>query len=468
MWIAAAKKPASEVSRHPGGDSDSSSPPPAKRAMVLYGHRTEMSAVYISQSGHGGGEDALGRGGGAADADTDTAAAIAAAIAGVTSPDAWLGGVSSGLSAVSSAAIASPTITSSGAPYAEGEEAGPSTAAAASTVLSSASPSTPAAPATPSSSSPPPSTTPTASASSSSSSSPSQSEGASGAPTTSSRRKKKSKKKSRRLRRVSPVMHAVEGSLLVRGASGVSTLGVDIFEASSGFYMMETLLRLGEAQEEESYNDHMFLSHPFYRLPVLDEGVRTAPLMFQGSCGSSGRLGRVHQCLLTLHYLLLEKSWSEEEAMRAIASAAYLGEFLLGKHTNPLSSLSPFRASYLLGRRYIIFDALFSTIQVLGAPEETLQSWKALIKEIPFALSFRHRRDYGEQFGENLQLCYRLYEALTLLKDGVRPSPKETVYLKRAILYNMPSTDFGTPKYDPWRDADSEWNKENENRMRMQ
>ncbi|CDJ29263.1 LOW QUALITY PROTEIN: uncharacterized protein EMH_0003460 [Eimeria mitis] len=52
----------------------------------------------------------------------------------------------------------------------------------------------------------------------------------------------------------------------------------------------------------------------------------------------------------------------------------------------------PIRIAYLLGRRYVLLDAVYSAIQVLGARQESMDSWKRLVERIPVDVTLEHSR----------------------------------------------------------------------------
>ncbi|KAL8438858.1 hypothetical protein Efla_000776 [Eimeria flavescens] len=194
--------------------------------------------------------------------------------------------------------------------------------------------------------------------------------------------------------------------------------------------------------------------HVYYRLPVVKpDAVRTCFDSDAAYKWAGGMIG--NRFLRVMHDLLRKPELNNIDVEDLVRASEQLVQYLLTRQTRNLPEMSPRRRAELLGTRYLCFDVLISLTQVLG-PAMRPQEWlPRLARAIPSNLpsSALHVRKPNERFSE---LCKKLSEALALLKQGQRPSPEMTIYLKRNLfsLSGGPFC-FKDKKWDPWRDDDA-------------
>ncbi|CDJ29259.1 uncharacterized protein EMH_0003420 [Eimeria mitis] len=206
----------------------------------------------------------------------------------------------------------------------------------------------------------------------------------------------------------------------------------------------------GESSPEESAG--AVDSHPFYRLPSLLPGVWTPPF-FLGTIDEEflkpPRL--VHTCLSSLRELFLKQELDQKDAEAVRSAAVRLARYMHRRQNEPMKGMCPVRVAYYLGRRYLMLDAIFSAILVLGPSPEALENWREFANGIPTDPHFIYKKGCGKKFKRNMRFVKRLNEAVKQLKSGVRPSAKETVELKRFLLCELRNNEFKRGTYDPWR-----------------
>ncbi|CDJ53590.1 hypothetical protein, conserved [Eimeria brunetti] len=196
--------------------------------------------------------------------------------------------------------------------------------------------------------------------------------------------------------------------------------------------------------------------HPFYRLPVLAPGVRTAPFVLMASRYHHNFMPPrvIYDCLRSLRELFLKQSLNQSEADAVRCAAIRLAEFLLRWYSDPVKDGCAATIAYQLGRRYMILDAILSAIHVLGPSPQSLWAFGELVERIPLDAEVLETRGRGFKFRSNILVIKRLKLALQKLKNGVRPSATETVELKRNLLNNVAHRYFRARQYDCWRRDD--------------
>ncbi|CDJ53719.1 hypothetical protein EBH_0008380 [Eimeria brunetti] len=219
-----------------------------------------------------------------------------------------------------------------------------------------------------------------------------------------------------------------------------------------------------EEEEEESSPEEAVVEapsfdplsiHPYYRLPGLLPGVQTAPFTLRGLKRPMYKAPRlVYDNLNLLRELFFASNLNHGEAGAVRAAALQLASHLLTWHTGVVTETAPKKVAYILGRRFLMLEAVFCAIQVLGATPEAVELWDELARVVPIYVTFPHKKGYGNGFRKNLQIVGKIIAALEKLKAGIRPSPSETVDVKRDIFFKLTNTDFKGGQYDKWREDD--------------
>ncbi|KAL8436947.1 hypothetical protein ACSSS7_001311 [Eimeria intestinalis] len=191
-------------------------------------------------------------------------------------------------------------------------------------------------------------------------------------------------------------------------------------------------------------------THLYYRLPSVLPGPITRSFSLKEAFGYRSRQSP-RLFLPTIHRLLTQPTINSLEADLLIASCERLASHVYGYQTTPLSYQRPCAAASSLARRYIYVEILFCAIQVLGPAMRAESWWPYLMNLIAseYVASAACRNSAGSH------LAQRLSAALALLKNGIRPSLKETVALKRELFKGRSlRLGFEDKLWDDWRKDD--------------
>ncbi|KAL8448970.1 hypothetical protein Emed_003322 [Eimeria media] len=199
-------------------------------------------------------------------------------------------------------------------------------------------------------------------------------------------------------------------------------------------------------------------THLYYRLPILWPG--TAPRTFNLARAFDPMSGvTAYPHLRTIRYLLTQATLHPSNAEPLFTACEEIVSHLFRFHRNPLNNKRPAAAAYLLSRRYLCFDAIFTVVQLLGPAALAEQWWPKLVESIPtdYTRPIDRRGNAPAATVLSDELALRLSAALAQLKKGIRPSEEETVQLKRALFFNkVLRLKLKDPKWDPWRKDDND------------
>ncbi|CDJ29260.1 uncharacterized protein EMH_0003430 [Eimeria mitis] len=215
--------------------------------------------------------------------------------------------------------------------------------------------------------------------------------------------------------------------------------------------------------------------HRYYRLPSLMRGVRISPFALDSDPEYFIRRSQLmFTCLSTLRELFLKEKLDQKDAenVRCTAvrlalfmlrrldqkdaenvrcTAVRLALFMLRRHADPLDELSPIKLVSYMGRRYMMLDAIFSAVLVLGPSPEALENWRKFAKQIPTEVNLLSKIGYAAMSDAHMHMLYRLKIALNQLKNGVRPSARDTVELKRFLICDCSHSEFSKRSYLSWK-----------------
>lgn len=197
-------------------------------------------------------------------------------------------------------------------------------------------------------------------------------------------------------------------------------------------------------------------THLFYRLPVLLPGVTSRKFSFGRAVTVFRHAKKSYPNLASARGLLAKSELTQEEASHLIANAEALVGHLVRAHRQPVSNIRPNRAFEQLAYRYLMMEAVFCAIQVLGPQMDAVNWWPHFTSMIPSEFNYNPATITRDHTYYNAVLGKRLSRALASLKGGIRPTLEETVHLKRALLCSDSSySKFKHSKWEPWRQADA-------------
>ncbi|CDJ51675.1 hypothetical protein, conserved [Eimeria brunetti] len=216
-----------------------------------------------------------------------------------------------------------------------------------------------------------------------------------------------------------------------------------------------------EEERERAREDEEFKSHPFVRLPVLEEGLVVREFDVTVLSGERRKYWPVVCILKTIRRLFLQPTLGQSDVntlMTALEDLVYSSLANVKKNKlHPTSSL--FLPS--LGKYFIAFDYLVSARQILGPYLRAEEWWESFIscfdldfpmyKYIPVNKHSRHTTAVRKI------LANRLLEVMQIYRRGRRPPLRTVIELKRLLLCS-PYTHkrFLEGKWDEWREDEEE------------
>ncbi|CDJ37552.1 hypothetical protein, conserved [Eimeria tenella] len=252
------------------------------------------------------------------------------------------------------------------------------------------------------------------------------------------------------------------------GASGISILGSLLRSYdSSADKVPETskeknseialLLSKGSVLRRMLPCDPAITNHPFYKLPEVAPGIKVRRFSPSEAFSRSNLLPQVSTPLESIRSWFRMDVLDETGANRLVVEAERVVCNLYFIQQKPVPSTTASRAVLVLGQRYLMLDALVSTIQVLGPTMNASRWWPKLVGAIPTEILHRNFPSPFERTRYYETLALRLIKAIELLKKGVRLEAWDTVELKRELFCKKTSPRwFKTFRWDSWRTDDKE------------
>lgn len=176
-------------------------------------------------------------------------------------------------------------------------------------------------------------------------------------------------------------------------------------------------------------------THLFYRLPALQPGVSVPRFYAPGTFVRPLRHPKAMPYLQNVRELLALPELNATHVGLMVWHTEHLINYVLHAHQAPVGKVAPHRAIRDLGVRYLILEAIFCVIQILGPQMGAASWWPRLISSIPtdyqgYPLGPRT----SEATRDHMEMARRLSAALQSLKNGIRPSLATTVSLKQQLL----------------------------------
>ncbi|KAL8435297.1 hypothetical protein Efla_002552 [Eimeria flavescens] len=189
--------------------------------------------------------------------------------------------------------------------------------------------------------------------------------------------------------------------------------------------------------------------HVFYRLPVVEEGeVRVS--FNQGLAFGFARICRsLAEPLGIARRLLAQERLTVADSELLIRACMNIASNLWHEHCRGVTSKDEERAAELLGQRYLAFEALLCTGELLGPAMNVSRWWYSLADRVPAGYLVESTPKKMRGFAM-YNLAKRLGKAVEKLKRGERPSLEETVGLKRS-LFSLSPYAFRKSEWNDWQ-----------------
>lgn len=200
-----------------------------------------------------------------------------------------------------------------------------------------------------------------------------------------------------------------------------------------------------------SYSE-AFIAHPFYRLPKLSPEIKVRQFSAEKAFSRGNLISQASAVLGWIRSLLVKEELSERDVNELIAATERAVCHLFYFHQSPIIKLGAAQAAMVLARRYLMLDAVVSVMQVVGPAMVAHQWWPELAAALPTTLHFGYTHSPYRRTKALEELATRLSTAVELLKKCIRPSPQETVELKRELFCRKSSPQcFMGLQWEAWR-----------------
>ncbi|KAL8428980.1 hypothetical protein Efla_007867 [Eimeria flavescens] len=195
-----------------------------------------------------------------------------------------------------------------------------------------------------------------------------------------------------------------------------------------------------------------FLKHPFVRYPRLRPGVKCRE--FCESMLSFPRIqARQHApALHRMRALLVEEELDQQQAEELLLLSEQLARYCFMHMRNPVGAVQPAHAAEALGRRFLIYHALYCASQTLNQHWQGTPWWREL--GAGFSSDYeRQRKRYSSTYNVfTAKLALDLLEAIIQLKNGETLDDDVVIDLKRRLFCNKKSPlHLRGPQWNAWR-----------------
>ncbi|CDJ66135.1 hypothetical protein, conserved [Eimeria necatrix] len=173
--------------------------------------------------------------------------------------------------------------------------------------------------------------------------------------------------------------------------------------------------------------------HPFVRLPLLEPGAAD-DLPDLRALNLRGRCPLLAHSLKIVRSFLMKPILNKVEVVELLKCEATMLRQAARLITLSVEHLSPSAAVEILGRRFLVFQALHSVAKLLGSHVANNAWYKSVFALLP--------SNYGKRLGQNIArwsqryviLSKDLISAMELYRMGDEPSAEEIIDLKRRLL----------------------------------
>ncbi|CDJ46864.1 hypothetical protein EBH_0013820 [Eimeria brunetti] len=194
-------------------------------------------------------------------------------------------------------------------------------------------------------------------------------------------------------------------------------------------------------------------SHPYVRLPVVEKGV--APRYIRTSILFTRPTGRIspHMHLREVRRLLKKETIDQHDAevlMNAVERLVSASWFNTQTQTR---TLFPVDIVSVLGKYFMIFDAIVSAMQLFGEYMQAHLWWDKFTAHFDTSVRLYSTASYQKVAKFHVYLAKRLSSALDIYKQGRRP-PRLEVYELKRLLFCSPLGHhrLKEQQWEPWRE----------------
>lgn len=196
------------------------------------------------------------------------------------------------------------------------------------------------------------------------------------------------------------------------------------------------------------------LQHPFVRLPkvLVTRSLPFIKIDFERAIYSSRGPWSALTALQRAQEFLSQEVLDETQLVDLAQVAGDLVSNAIHYQRQNVAKHQTYRAVVRLGTRFLLLDAVVSTLIVLDQTPDPFH-WREFTESIGHAAPQPIiTANYPPRAGFTLYLAQELSRGMRILKRGTRPLPYDLVKIKRMLFcsYLSPAR-FRDPEFDPWR-----------------
>ncbi|CDJ32513.1 uncharacterized protein EMH_0044790 [Eimeria mitis] len=220
---------------------------------------------------------------------------------------------------------------------------------------------------------------------------------------------------------------------------------------SEGGHSSASLVGPSPGSAEGSSEDAEVLSHPYVRLPVLEEGVVPRLLNTSILFYPKPDFMPPYFCLNDLRQLFARKTLNQRDADALVSALEELINMIWFQAQCEHKDIRPATIAGTYSVLFLAFDSLACAIQLFGDRMQLPLWWDRFVGVIDTRLKLDSPIMSG-QGGMCRRLTKRLAAALSVYKTGQRPPLTEVVALKKLVFCSRDRPGmFRRLEWDPWR-----------------
>ncbi|KAL8424246.1 hypothetical protein Efla_007295 [Eimeria flavescens] len=199
-------------------------------------------------------------------------------------------------------------------------------------------------------------------------------------------------------------------------------------------------------------NEEEIAKHPYVHIPALRQGVQPRRFSLNNMMSPDQCPRRHVNVLRKVRQLLLRPTLNQADADLLVNLSEKLASHAVHMMASDISFLRPYAAAEQMGRRFMLFNALYSASLALGASWSLEPWWELLASKMTTDyLYYAEFRANVNKF--NVALTDDLMEALRLYKLGMSPTNADIISLKFRLFCKPQSPYFlRDASWRPWRE----------------
>ncbi|KAL8437700.1 hypothetical protein ACSSS7_000725 [Eimeria intestinalis] len=194
-------------------------------------------------------------------------------------------------------------------------------------------------------------------------------------------------------------------------------------------------------------------THPYVRIPSILPGVVPRPLNVDRIFDKRGPQSHVFLLREVREVLVTRPVLRLVDAHYLLDLAEQLANHMYNKMSTDITGEAPYKTTNLLGRRFLIFDVMYSVSVALNLNWPLQPWWRSLAERVPTEVDVSGYFKTAHPL--YVSLIEDMVEALRLFKSGVRPKEEMIISIKRRLFCSKYATYYMKAScWNDWREDD--------------